>query len=65
MARRHRFTFLCDANERRLLTALADHLHRNQSDAIRWLICESSRELGIDRETTEVSTLMGDVHASS
>ena len=50
MARLNTFTFRIDEIERRLITALADCLHRTQSDAIRWLIYESALELGIAEE---------------
>jgi hypothetical protein len=45
MARVNRFTFVCDNEERELLTALAERLHRSQSDSIRWLIREAVMEL--------------------
>jgi hypothetical protein len=45
MARVNRFTFVCDNEERELLTALAKRLHRSQSDALRWLIQGAAEEL--------------------
>ena len=53
MARLNTFTFRIDEVERSMIVALADRLHRTQSDAIRRLIYESARELGIDRETED------------
>jgi hypothetical protein len=48
MARVKVFTFRTTADERRIIAALADKLQRTQSDAVRWLIRESARELGIE-----------------
>lgn len=48
MMRNERFTFVCNANERRVLAALADYLNRSQSDALRLLIREAARELITD-----------------
>ena len=45
MARYQRFTFLCDGDERRILTTLAHRLQRSQSDAVRWLIRNAAAEL--------------------
>lgn len=45
MARFKRFTFLCNAEERRILAALAKQLQRSQSDAVRWLIRGAASEL--------------------
>ena len=50
MARYERFTFLCNSDERRLLAALAVRLQRSQSDAVRWLIREATRELGANAD---------------
>jgi hypothetical protein len=47
MARYKRFTFLCNAEERRMLTALSNQLQRSESDSVRWLIREAARELEI------------------
>jgi len=44
--RNQRFTFLCSIEERQLLTALAKHLQRSQSDSIRILLLKAARELG-------------------
>jgi hypothetical protein len=48
MMRSQRFTFVCNDDERRILSALADYLQRSQSDALRLLIREASRELIAD-----------------
>jgi|GEM_PF-2587628 3-methyladenine DNA glycosylase AlkC len=45
MSRIGTFTFRVNAEERRLLTALADYLQRSQSDALRWLIRQAAREV--------------------
>ena len=50
MMRNERFTFVCNANERRVLAALADYLNRSQSDALRLLIREAARELKADAD---------------
>jgi hypothetical protein len=42
MARFERFTFLVDKQERQLITSLAKHLKRSQSDAVRYLIANSA-----------------------
>ena len=46
MPRYERFTFACDAEERRILVALARRLERSQSDAVRWLIRRAAAEFG-------------------
>jgi hypothetical protein len=38
MTRIMRFTFLCDQQERSMISTLAENLHRTQSDTIRFLI---------------------------
>lgn len=48
MPRYERFTFACDAEERRILAALARRLERSQSDALRLLIRSAAQELGTD-----------------
>jgi hypothetical protein len=45
MARYDRFTFLCDANERRAIADLAARLQRSQSDAVRFVVTEAARQL--------------------
>lgn len=45
MPKEIRFTFLCDADERRVLAALAERLQRTQSDSVRWLIRNAATEL--------------------
>jgi hypothetical protein len=42
-----RFTFLCNAEERRLLAAVAARLSRTESDVLRWLVRETARELNV------------------
>jgi len=46
-----RFTFLCNKEERHLITALAETLQRSQSDALRWLVREAAKELQIEAES--------------
>lgn len=48
MSRIDTFTFRVNANERRILAALAEYLNRSQSDALRVLIREAARELITD-----------------
>jgi len=48
MSRIDTFTFRVNADERRILAALADYLNRSQSDALRLLIREAARELITD-----------------
>ncbi len=43
--RKERFTFLINESERELITILADHLQRSQSDAIRFVIVEQAKKL--------------------
>ncbi|WKZ51432.1 MAG: hypothetical protein QY329_01600 [Anaerolineales bacterium] len=45
MARYERFTFLCDAIERRAIADLAAWLQRSQSDAVRFVVIEAARQL--------------------
>jgi hypothetical protein len=45
MARYERFTFLCTAGERWAIAELALRLRRSQSDAVRFLIIEATRQL--------------------
>jgi hypothetical protein len=40
-----RFTFICNIQERQLITAIAEHLNRSQGDAIRFLIRTAAQEL--------------------
>ena len=55
MAKTQRFSFLCNDEERRILTALAQRLQRSQSDSVRWLIREAAHELKVkpQREQTQ------------
>ena len=71
MMRSQRFTFVCNDDERRILSALADYLQRSQSDALRLLIREASRELIADapaqgaRLTDATPRVEGGEHASA
>lgn len=49
MARFHRFTFVCDDDERALLEQIATRLQRSQSDAMRWLVRNAASELALNR----------------
>ena len=46
-----RFTFLCTEEERGLIVALAKTMKRSQSDALRWLVRETAKELQIEAES--------------
>ncbi len=46
--RTNRFTFLCDDEERRLITAIAKHLKRSQGDAIRFILRTAAQELRLN-----------------
>ena len=48
MSRADTFTFRVNRHERQMIAALARRLQRSQSDAIRWLVREAVRELGIN-----------------
>lgn len=58
MARIVRFTFLCSQHERSMISNLAEHLHRSQSDSIRFLINAAVRELTLENrhENREASS---------
>jgi hypothetical protein len=45
-----RFTFICDAAERQMITAIAKQLHRSQGDAIRFLVRTAVQELHFFQE---------------
>lgn len=47
MAKSERFTLLCDANERRVITELALRLGRSRSDAVRYVLLAAAKDLGI------------------
>jgi hypothetical protein len=49
--RRYRFTFVCSQDERVLISALADHHKRSQSDTLRLLVLAAARDLNIDAST--------------
>jgi hypothetical protein len=53
MSRVDTFTFRVNTDERRILAALADKLQRSQSDAVRWLIRKSARELDIEIKSAQ------------
>ena len=55
MARFERFTFLCDASERRAIAELASRLQRSQSDAVRFVVIEVARQLTQSGQTTSVT----------
>ena len=48
--RKYRFTFICNSIERELITALAHHLKRSQSDTIRFLINAAGQEVKLETE---------------
>ena len=48
-----RFTFLCNLDERRLISSIAQQLNRSQGDAIRILLYRAADDLGIDDEHHE------------
>jgi hypothetical protein len=45
MTRDSRFTFLCDEKERRAIGDLAAQLQRSQSDAVRFVVVEATKQL--------------------
>ena len=45
MARYSRFNFLCDDHERQIIADLAFLLQRSQSDAVRFVVIETARQL--------------------
>ncbi len=60
MSRIGTFTFRINADERRILAALADRLQRSQSDAIRLLIRTAAEELNANAgETAKVNAASG------
>lgn len=56
MARYERFTFLCDAIERRAIADLAARLQRSQSDAVRFVVIEAAKQL-IQADPTSITAL--------
>ena len=54
MARHERFTILCDSNERQAIAELATHLHRSQSDAVRYVIVMAVRKFIAAKATAQV-----------
>lgn len=62
MARYQRFIFLCNGDERRIISALTEALKRSQSDSMRWLIREAAR----DRKTAPATSQpAGDARAEA
>ena len=47
MARKLRFTFLCNESKRKIIALIATRLSRSQSDALRQIIAQKAEELGI------------------
>ena len=50
MSRYKRFTFLCNKDERHMISVLADELQRSQSDTVRFVIREAIKRIAIDPE---------------
>jgi hypothetical protein len=62
MARYERFSFLCNQDERRLITVLAKKLQRSQSDAVRFVVINAVKELQAheQQETHPISNAAGE-----
>jgi hypothetical protein len=58
--RHDRFTFLCNAEERRILATLAQRLQRSQSDAVRLVIREAVHSLDTTPTATQPTTPTAD-----
>lgn len=56
MERWKNFTFRVTEQERKLITEIAAKLDRNDSDAVRYLIRQKARELGIIHPTEQVQS---------
>jgi len=56
--RSERFTFLCNADERKLITAIAKHLNRSQADSIRFLVNVATKELLTDEHDDLVNSMV-------
>jgi hypothetical protein len=65
MARLDTFTFRVDEEEKRLIAALSVRLERNQSDAMRLLLRESARALGVKQPAPKPVTDKGVRHVAS
>lgn len=65
MARLDTFTFRVDEEEKRLIAALSARLERNQSDAMRLLLRESARALGVVKSDPKQATVEGMRHVTS
>lgn len=50
MARKNKFMFVCDDQEREMLSEIAEKLERSQSDAVRYLVREANKRLTLDLE---------------
>ncbi|MBC8254565.1 MAG: hypothetical protein H8E35_11135 [Ardenticatenia bacterium] len=50
--RLYSFSVRVNLEEQRMLLALAKRLRRTRSDAVRWLVCEAARELGLGNNST-------------
>ena len=51
MPRYERFTFLCNQGERRAIAELAARLQRSQSDAVRFIVIETAKQLAKNDDT--------------
>jgi uncharacterized protein YcaQ len=62
MRRKDTFTFRVNETERQVIEQIADKLERSQSDAVRWLIRESARQMGLEKndQTRTPRTLAND-----
>ncbi len=70
MIRNDNFTLRVSPTERQLIAAVAERLDRTESDAVRLLVREKARQLGVTTETQKSSTprpekLMGAAHTLS
>jgi hypothetical protein len=51
------FTFKVNETERNIITALATRLQRTESDAVRWVVTNAARELGVSPDVQKSSVL--------
>lgn len=69
MARYERFTFLCNLDERQAIADLAMRLQRSQSDAVRYVVIETAKQLMktypivLSEKVTEQE--QGDLHSAA
>ena len=54
MPRYSRFTFLCNREERQLISALAKRLQRSESDAIRYVVKAVTEEMGMNVKNNQM-----------